>query len=42
MTDYDDALEHLKGLRRGFVNQYCEKAGDEQTLGRIALIQTAI
>lgn len=42
MADYDDALEHLKVLRRAFVDSYCERAGDEETLGRIATIQTAI
>ena len=42
MTDLDDALDHLKDLRRTFVEKYADRAGDDETLGRIALIQTAI
>ncbi|MBZ9999647.1 MULTISPECIES: hypothetical protein [unclassified Mesorhizobium] len=42
MTDFDDAFDHLKELRRALVEQYAAQAGDEDTLERIARVQTAI
>jgi hypothetical protein len=42
MSDLDDALDHLKMYRRAFVEKYAAQAGDEDTLARIAQIQTAI